>query len=565
MKIKQLLLLFVVMLQITSIKIIAHENYESNIAESIPRGDEVFTTAAQMPSFPGGEKALYEYCGRNIRYPAYAADNNIQGTVIVKFVVEKDGKIGEIQIVRGVDKDLDREAKRVCKSLPKFSPGRNENGDPVRVWYTLPFTFTITENENISIDSDNLVAQNTSHKKPSYSSYLRDEYNPLKGGSLSKGIDYYLTELRNDDPEAMFHIARFAADGIGGVQKDPDMAFQLAEKLAEIGNEDGIALLGRCYAEGIGVEKNKIKAMQLLTQVKNNPYAKAYFGILNNNLDERDVDIDDGYIYYWLAENKLKDLLGLIKEPQKIDLGHFDSQFYFPRGVGYIGGDLIEIFQLYCKAWVMGCDVAGKRVIDFRFDYNKPSSVFYAFNQLPINKYSDQLEKVYDSPWGSILITDLANIPLYCVRQYSYDVWDDNVDDNMKWFDVCFCDEHYALQYTKGKWVEVPCGEDGYRSIKLNRNKVIVYQSFPMPWDTKLWSLLDEKANLVKATMLLEFQHYRDVAIQDSRYCIGGGSDTYVDISLLKAQTEAGIEEAIERYENYMLNKPEILKKYGFE
>ena len=150
MKIKQLLLLFVVMLQITSIKTIAHENYESNKAEYTPIGDEVFTTAAQMPSFPGGEKALYEYCGRNIRYPAYAADNNIQGTVIVKFVVEKDGKIGEIKIVRGVDKNLDYEAMRVCKSLPKFSPGRNENGDPVRVWVTMPFDFYLTPNSGSS-------------------------------------------------------------------------------------------------------------------------------------------------------------------------------------------------------------------------------------------------------------------------------------------------------------------------------------------------------------------------------------------------------------------------------
>lgn len=148
MKIKQLLLLFVVMLQITSIKIIAHENYESNIAESIPRGDEVFTTAAQMPSFPGGYNALIEFLSSHSRYPQRAVDNNIQGQVVVKFVIEKDGRIGEIQIVRGVDKDLDREAMRVCKSLPPFNPGRNENGDPVRVWYSLPITFTLTENEN---------------------------------------------------------------------------------------------------------------------------------------------------------------------------------------------------------------------------------------------------------------------------------------------------------------------------------------------------------------------------------------------------------------------------------
>ena len=564
MKIKQLLLLFVVMLQITSIKTIAHENYESNIAESIPRGDEVFTTAAQMPSFPGGEKALYEYCGRNMRYPQRAADNNIQGQVVVKFVIEKDGRIGEIQIVRGADKNLDNEAMRVCKSLPKFSPGRNENGDPVRVWYTLPFTFTLTENENISNDSDDLVAESTSHKKPSYSSYLRDEYNPLKGGSLSKGIDYYLAELKNDDPEAMFHIARFAADGIGGVQKDPDMAFQLAEKLAEIGNEDGIALLGRCYAEGIGVEKNKIKAMQLLTQVKNNPYAKAYFEFLNGNgwIGYHAIWSYDGYIYYKAAETFLKDL------------------------------HLTRAFQYYCLAWVMGYEEAGQKAMELRFaGRNSTSSVMKIITEHPEYKYAEQhkilkkkyqkeINKVNQLDMGSQIITDLAGNPLYCTSIYNYK-YGPGEDDNMRYEEICFDDEHYALRYSKGKWVDVPVDEDYKRTIWYDINKIIRYEFTDKDETIYLLSEREIKlnellnwlpigqnglelnctfrdhpfyANLVESTILLEFQHYKDVAIQDSRYCIGGHLGTDVDSSLLKAQTEAGIEEAIEIYEHRMLH-----------
>jgi protein TonB len=111
--------------------------------EPKPEKDEVFTSAAHMPSFPGGDGALMKYLSSNIRYPQAAADNNIQGKVVVQFVVEKDGRIGEVKVVRGVDKDLDNEAKRVCKSLPKFSPGRNAVGDPVRVWYTLPVQFKL--------------------------------------------------------------------------------------------------------------------------------------------------------------------------------------------------------------------------------------------------------------------------------------------------------------------------------------------------------------------------------------------------------------------------------------
>ncbi len=63
----------------------------------------------------------------------------------MQFIVEKDGSVGEVKVVRGVDKELDAEAVRVCKSLPKFSPGRNAYGEPQRVWYTMPITFKIQE------------------------------------------------------------------------------------------------------------------------------------------------------------------------------------------------------------------------------------------------------------------------------------------------------------------------------------------------------------------------------------------------------------------------------------
>ena len=111
--------------------------------EPKPQADEVFQSAAHMPSYPGGDAALMKYLNDHLRYPQAAADNNIQGKVIVQFVVEKNGKIGEVKVARSVDKDLDREAIRVCKSLPAFSPGRNAVGDPVRVWYTLPVTFKL--------------------------------------------------------------------------------------------------------------------------------------------------------------------------------------------------------------------------------------------------------------------------------------------------------------------------------------------------------------------------------------------------------------------------------------
>ena len=107
-----------------------------------PKKDEIFKSVEQPPTFPGGDAALMKYLSSHLQYPTMAQENNIQGKVIVQFVVEKDGHVGDVKVVRSVDKDLDREAIRVCKSLPKFTPGR-QNGQVVRVWYTLPVNFKL--------------------------------------------------------------------------------------------------------------------------------------------------------------------------------------------------------------------------------------------------------------------------------------------------------------------------------------------------------------------------------------------------------------------------------------
>ena len=104
--------------------------------------EEIFRSVEQMPQFPGGDAALLKFLSSHINYPPMAAENNVQGKVILQFVVEKDGHIGEVVIARSVDKDLDKEATRVVKSLPKFTPGR-QNGHPVSVWYTLPVQFKL--------------------------------------------------------------------------------------------------------------------------------------------------------------------------------------------------------------------------------------------------------------------------------------------------------------------------------------------------------------------------------------------------------------------------------------
>lgn len=103
--------------------------------------NEIFKSVEQMPQFPGGDAALMEYIESHIQWPPMAGC--AQGRVIVQFVVEKDGSIGEVKVVRSVDKDLDKEAVRIVKTLPKFIPGRHK-GRAVSVWYTLPVTFKLS-------------------------------------------------------------------------------------------------------------------------------------------------------------------------------------------------------------------------------------------------------------------------------------------------------------------------------------------------------------------------------------------------------------------------------------
>lgn len=96
----------------------------------------------KMPEFPGGQEALNRYLVRNIKYPLLAQENGIQGRVVCQFVVNSDGSIVDIAVVRGVEESLDKEAIRVIQSMPKWTPGR-QGGKSVRVKYTLPIRFKL--------------------------------------------------------------------------------------------------------------------------------------------------------------------------------------------------------------------------------------------------------------------------------------------------------------------------------------------------------------------------------------------------------------------------------------
>ncbi|WP_421942273.1 TonB family protein [Pedobacter sp.] len=114
-----------------------------------PNKDNVFDFVSidKQPEFPGGIKKLYEYFGENIRYPKKAREENIQGKVFVSFVVEKDGKLSDIMITRGVSDELDAEAVRVLENCPKWNPGIVK-GEPVRVKYNINVNFSLNNDNN---------------------------------------------------------------------------------------------------------------------------------------------------------------------------------------------------------------------------------------------------------------------------------------------------------------------------------------------------------------------------------------------------------------------------------
>ena len=104
--------------------------------------NKVFDVVEEMPSFPGGQAALMSFLSSNIKYPVVAQENGVQGRVIVGFVVERDGSITDVKVMRSVDPSLDREAQRVVKAMPRWKPGK-QNGSAVRVKYTVPVVFRL--------------------------------------------------------------------------------------------------------------------------------------------------------------------------------------------------------------------------------------------------------------------------------------------------------------------------------------------------------------------------------------------------------------------------------------
>ena len=117
---------------------------EPNFDEAVEDEDRpgVYMIVEQMPEFPGGDKELYQFIADNLKYPAEAKEKGIKGRVFVNFIVEPDGSVSDIRVLRGIGGGCDEEAVRIVESMPKFKPGM-QNGEAVRVSYTVPVNFKL--------------------------------------------------------------------------------------------------------------------------------------------------------------------------------------------------------------------------------------------------------------------------------------------------------------------------------------------------------------------------------------------------------------------------------------
>ena len=125
-----------------TIAVIASKEDSEAISQVTKEDEVVHIRVDRMPEFPGGQAALNRYLAQNLQYPILAQEQGIQGRVVCQFIVEKDGSVGDVTVIRGVYESLDNEAIRVVEAMPKWIPGVQE-GEIVRVRYTLPIRFQL--------------------------------------------------------------------------------------------------------------------------------------------------------------------------------------------------------------------------------------------------------------------------------------------------------------------------------------------------------------------------------------------------------------------------------------
>lgn len=205
--------------------------------------NKVFTRIEQVPEFPGGISAFGEFLGRNIRYPADSRRNGTQGRVLLSFVVERDGSLTDFHVVRGVDSSIDREAIRVLKMSPNWSPGI-QNGKPVRVAYSVPIAFTLDEGKSKQPDENKTGA--LVDKNILYSSLKTDVFPKLDTSKKP-----WMIREKNSGNNPLFIVDGKEVDELTSVNPND------IQSVSVLKDKSAIAIYGPKAANGVVVVTTK--------------------------------------------------------------------------------------------------------------------------------------------------------------------------------------------------------------------------------------------------------------------------------------------------------------------
>ena len=237
-----------------------------------PENDTVFQVVDEMPEFPGGEKALMDYVSNNVKYPQEAKDKNIAGRVFIGFVVEKDGSINEVKVLRGIGGGCDEEAVRVIKSMPKWKPGI-QKGKPVRVSFQMPFVFKLDESAASKSGLANTTYTGTGTGKKDGINYTMKMDMEFESPSTGYFVMKLTSKKKNGESQVEFQDVglpfTYTYDGksSGSIQPTNPDGSQLGEEpMAPYGfivNKDGsIQVSLYDLKEDIGVEKIVFKKVE---------------------------------------------------------------------------------------------------------------------------------------------------------------------------------------------------------------------------------------------------------------------------------------------------------------
>jgi len=168
-----------------------------------PDKNGVYQIVEEMPKFPGGEQAMFKFISENVKYPQEAKDKNISGRVFVNFVVEKDGSVDEVKVLRSIGGGCDEEAVRVVKSMPKWTPGK-QKGKPVRVSYIIPFVFKLDGVESKTNGLAGTIWEGTGKGTKDGVNYTWHTVMQFTSENEGFFIEKLTSQKKNEKPEVVF-------------------------------------------------------------------------------------------------------------------------------------------------------------------------------------------------------------------------------------------------------------------------------------------------------------------------------------------------------------------------